>query len=73
MEQEVRTPQSDMIVGLATVKAHSNGGWVLPGGWITRSFDQAFEHAARMDCLIGRCGGRARATRQGRWPRGRSA
>lgn len=73
MEQQLETPQADIVVGLAIVKAHGSGGWALLGGGTTQDFDEALAHGTAMDQTIDRFGGRSRATRQGRWPRRRSA
>lgn len=71
MEQQLETPQADILVGLAIVKAHASGGWALPGGQVTHDPVVALAHGTAMDQTIAHCGGRARATRHGRWPRRR--
>ena len=45
-------PEADIRVGAATLKAHLDGGWALPGGGSVDSLDAAQEQARELDSVI---------------------
>lgn len=45
--------QRDVRLGSATLAAHPNGGWALPGGGITHCPIEALAVAAELDAMIG--------------------
>jgi hypothetical protein len=45
--------QQDIRFGNATVPAHAQGGWALPGGGTTHKHAKALAAAADLDALMG--------------------
>lgn len=45
--------QRDVRLGNATLAAHPDGGWALPGGGITHCHVEAMAVAAELDAMIG--------------------
>lgn len=69
MDHPAVTPETDISIGYAVVKAHCDGGWALPGGRRTTSFEVAKNHCLALHTRIDSTGGRPRATRTGAWAR----
>ena len=44
--------QQDVRFGNATIPAHANGGWALPGGGVTRVQLEALAAATDLDSMI---------------------
>lgn len=48
--------QQDVRFGNATIPAHANGGWALPGGRTTRVQLEALAAAIDLDAMMGSAG-----------------
>lgn len=46
-------PSGDLQAGRATLRAHEDGGWALPGGAVTRDRREATRVVRAMSRLIG--------------------